>query len=112
MSFLDMVENHKMVVENSGLLTVAALKQLRFKNKKVVSVLSGGNMDVITMMCGLQGAGKTTAAAKIAGKLKTRGKFPLLVACDIYRPAAIEQLQVNAAKILVDCFSMITTHTT
>ena len=48
-SFLDMVENHKMVVENSGLLTVAALKQLRFKNKKVVSVLSGGNMDVITM---------------------------------------------------------------
>ena len=48
-SFLDMVENHKMVVENSGLLTVAALKQLKFKNKKVVSVLSGGNMDVITM---------------------------------------------------------------
>lgn len=48
-SFLDMVENHKMVVENSGLLTVAALKQLNVKNKKVVSILSGGNMDVITM---------------------------------------------------------------
>ncbi len=48
-SFLDMVENHKMVVENSGLLTVAALKQLDLKGKKVVSVLSGGNMDVITM---------------------------------------------------------------
>ncbi len=48
-SFLDMVENHKMVVENSGLLTVAALKQLDVKNKKVVSILSGGNMDVITM---------------------------------------------------------------
>jgi threonine dehydratase, medium form len=48
-SFLDMVENHKMVVENSGLLTVAALKQLKIKNKKVVSILSGGNMDVITM---------------------------------------------------------------
>ena len=48
-SFLDMVENHKMVVENSGLLSVAALKQLKCKNKKVVSVLSGGNMDVITM---------------------------------------------------------------
>ena len=47
--FLDMVENHKMVVENSGLLTVAALKHLNVKNKKVVSVLSGGNMDVITM---------------------------------------------------------------
>lgn len=48
-AFLDMVENHKMVVENSGLLTVAALKYLKIKNKKVVSVLSGGNMDVITM---------------------------------------------------------------
>ena len=48
-AFLDMVENHKMVVENSGLLTVAALKHLDVKNKKIVSVLSGGNMDVITM---------------------------------------------------------------
>lgn len=48
-AFLDMVENHKMVVENSGLLTVAALKHLDAKGKKVVSVLSGGNMDVITM---------------------------------------------------------------
>ena len=48
-SFLDMVENHKMIVENSGLLTVAAPKQLKVKDKKVVSILSGGNMDVITM---------------------------------------------------------------
>ena len=48
-AFLDMVENHKMIVENSGLLTVAALRHLDFKNKKVVSILSGGNMDVITM---------------------------------------------------------------
>ncbi len=48
-AFLDMVENHKMIVENSGLLTVAALKQLNVKNKRVVSILSGGNMDVITM---------------------------------------------------------------
>ncbi len=48
-AFLDMVENHKMIVENSGLLTVAALRHLSFTNKKVVSVLSGGNMDVITM---------------------------------------------------------------
>ena len=48
-AFLDMVENHKMIVENSGLLTVAALKHLDFKGKKVVSVLSGGNMDIITM---------------------------------------------------------------
>ena len=48
-AFLDMVENHKMIVENSGLLTIAALKHLQFKGKKVVSILSGGNMDVITM---------------------------------------------------------------
>lgn len=48
-TFLDMVENHKMIVENSGLLTVAALKHLNVKNKKIVSILSGGNMDVITM---------------------------------------------------------------
>ena len=49
MAFLDMVENHKMIVENSGLLTVAALRHLDFTGKKVVSILSGGNMDVITM---------------------------------------------------------------
>lgn len=48
-AFLDMVENHKMIVENSGLLTVAALKQLDVKNKRIVSILSGGNMDIITM---------------------------------------------------------------
>lgn len=48
-AFLDMVENHKMVVENSGLLTVAALKQLQVKDKKIVAILSGGNMDIITM---------------------------------------------------------------
>lgn len=53
-AFLDMVENHKMVVENSGLLTVAALKHLKCKNKKVVSILSGGNMDIITMSSTLQ----------------------------------------------------------
>lgn len=48
-AFLDMVENHKMIVENSGLLTVAALKHLNVEKKKIVSILSGGNMDVITM---------------------------------------------------------------
>ena len=53
-AFLDMVENHKMIVENSGLLTVAALKHLSFTGKKVVSILSGGNMDVITMSSVIQ----------------------------------------------------------
>ena len=60
----------------------------------------------ILMMVGLQGAGKTTTAAKIAGKLKAKGKRPLLVACDIYRPAAIQQLQVNGEKQGVEVFTM------
>ncbi len=53
-SFLDIVENHKMIVENSGLLTVAALRHLDVKNKRIVSILSGGNMDIITMSCVVQ----------------------------------------------------------
>lgn len=65
---------------------------------------SGMNKTVI-MMVGLQGSGKTTTAAKIAGKLKDQGKRPLLVACDIYRPAAIEQLKVNGEKVGVPVFS-------
>ncbi len=73
-------------------------------------VLQPGKAATVIMMCGLQGAGKTTAAAKIAGKLKLKGKKPLLVACDIYRPAAIEQLHVNADKQQVDFFSMGTNH--
>ncbi len=60
----------------------------------------------VIMMCGLQGAGKTTTVAKIAGKLKSKGRKPLLVACDIYRPAAIEQLQINGDKQGVSVFSM------
>ncbi len=60
----------------------------------------------VILMCGLQGAGKTTTTAKIAGKLKQKGRKPLLVACDIYRPAAIKQLQVNGEKQGVPVFSM------
>ena len=58
------------------------------------------------MMMGLQGAGKTTTVAKLAGKLKSRGRKPLLVACDVYRPAAIQQLQINGEKQGVEVFSM------
>jgi signal recognition particle subunit SRP54 len=65
-----------------------------------------GNEITIILMCGLQGAGKTTTTAKLAGKLKTKGKKPLLVACDIYRPAAIEQLQINGDKQGVPVFAM------
>ena len=53
-AFLDMVENHKLVAENSGLLTIAALKHLKCKDKKIVSIISGGNMDIITMSSTLQ----------------------------------------------------------
>ena len=60
----------------------------------------------VLMMAGLQGAGKTTTVAKLAGKLKSKGKRPLLVACDVYRPAAITQLQVNGEKQGVEVFSM------
>ena len=60
----------------------------------------------VIMMCGLQGAGKTTTTAKIAGKLKLKGKKCLLVGCDVYRPAAIKQLQVNGEKQEVDVFAI------
>ena len=69
-----------------------------------------GKAITVIMMAGLQGAGKTTATAKIAGKLKQKGKKSLLAACDIYRPAAIEQLQINGKKQEVDVFSMGTDH--
>ena len=65
-----------------------------------------GNETTVIMMAGLQGAGKTTTAAKLAGKFKSKGRKPLLVACDVYRPAAITQLEVNAKKQGVECFSL------
>ncbi|MGN0243419.1 MAG: signal recognition particle protein [Lachnospiraceae bacterium] len=68
--------------------------------------LKPGNEITLIMMCGLQGAGKTTTTAKLAGKLKAKGKKPLLVACDVYRPAAIKQLQINGEKQGVPVFSM------
>ena len=88
---------------------------IKIVNEELVSLMGsettelpikpGKEMTVI-MMAGLQGAGKTTTAAKLAGKLKSKGKNPLLVACDVYRPAAITQLQVNGEKQGVEVFSM------
>lgn len=69
-----------------------------------------GSEITVIMMCGLQGAGKTTTIAKLAGKFKAKGKRPLLVACDIYRPAAIDQLQINGEKQGVPVFAMGTNH--
>lgn len=72
--------------------------------------LKPSNEITVLMMAGLQGAGKTTTTAKLAGKLKAKGRNPLLAACDIYRPAAIEQLQINGEKQGVPVFSMGTNH--
>ena len=77
---------------------------IKLVNEELVSLMGSETTEIalkpsneitIIMMCGLQGAGKTTTTAKIAGKLKQKGRCPLLAACDIYRPAAIEQLKVN-----------------
>ena len=92
---------------------------IKYVNEELVSMMGGttteisllpGNEITVIMMCGLQGAGKTTTVAKLAAKFKEKGKKLLLVACDIYRPAAIEQLQTNGEKVDVPVFSMGTGH--
>lgn len=85
------------------------MEQLMGSETTEIKLLSGIEITVL-LMAGLQGAGKTTTTAKIAGKLKAKGKKPLLVACDVYRPAAIKQLQVNGEKQGVPVFSMGENH--
>lgn len=85
------------------------MEQLMGSETTEIKLLSGNEITVL-LMAGLQGAGKTTTTAKIAGKLKAKGKKPLLVACDVYRPAAIKQLQVNGEKQGVPVFSMGENH--
>jgi len=87
----------KIVNEEMTALMGSETTEIKFQPGKSITVI---------MMCGLQGAGKTTTTAKLAGKFKLKGKKPLLVACDIYRPAAIKQLQINGEKQQVDVFSM------
>lgn len=88
---------------------------VKIVNEELVSLMGGeraelvfepGQAVTVIMMIGLQGAGKTTTAAKLAGQFRQKGKKPLLVACDVYRPAAIKQLQINGEKQQVDVFSM------
>lgn len=92
---------------------------IKIVNEEMISLMGSDTTEIklqpgksitVIMMCGLQGAGKTTTTAKIAGKLKLKGKKPLLVACDVYRPAAIKQLQINGEKQQVDVFSMGENH--
>ena len=88
---------------------------IKIVNEEMVSLMGSETTEIalkpgseitVIMMAGLQGAGKTTTTAKIAGKLKAKGRKPLLVACDVYRPAAITQLQINGEKQGVEVFSM------
>ena len=88
---------------------------IKIVNDELVSLMGSENVSIafrgageitVLMMMGLQGAGKTTTAAKLAGKIKSSGKRPLLVACDVYRPAAIKQLQINGEKQGVEVFSL------
>lgn len=87
----------KVVKEEMDKLMGSETTELKFLPSNEVTVI---------MMCGLQGAGKTTTVAKLAGKYKNKGKKPLLVACDIYRPAAIKQLEINGEKVGVPVFTM------
>ena len=88
---------------------------IKIVNEELVSLMGSetkeialkpGNEITVIMMAGLQGAGKTTTTAKLAAKLKSKGRVPLLAACDVYRPAAIQQLQINGEKVGVEVFSM------
>jgi len=87
----------KIVKEEMDKLMGSELTELKLLPSNEVTVI---------MMCGLQGAGKTTTVAKLAGQFKNRGKKPLLVACDVYRPAAIKQLEINGEKVGVPVFTM------
>ena len=87
----------KIVNEEMTSLMGSETQELQFQPGKATTVI---------MMCGLQGAGKTTTTAKLAGKFKLKGKKPLLVACDIYRPAAIKQLQVVGSQLDIPVFEM------
>lgn len=94
---------------NPGQMVIKIVNEemIRLMGSETVEItLRSGKELTIIMMVGLQGAGKTTTAAKIAGKLKLKGKKVLLTACDIYRPAAIEQLQINGEKQGVEVFAM------
>lgn len=94
---------------NPGQMVIKIVNEelVRMMGEETVELpLKPGGEITVLMMAGLQGAGKTTTAAKLAGKLKSKGKNPLLVACDVYRPAAITQLQVNGEKQGVEVFSM------
>ncbi|MBQ8280847.1 MAG: signal recognition particle protein [Lachnospiraceae bacterium] len=97
---------------NPGQMVIKIVNEelVKLMGDETTEITFNSSGKTVIMMCGLQGAGKTTTAAKLAGKFKAQGKRPLLVACDIYRPAAIEQLMINAKKQEVPAFEMGTGH--
>ncbi len=112
--FVKSVEERAIGQEVMNSLTPAQMV-VKIVNEEMIRLMGGTVTELslrhpseitVLMMVGLQGAGKTTTTAKLAGKLKSTGRRPLLVACDVYRPAAIEQLKVNGEKQGVPVFSM------
>ena len=94
---------------NPGQMVIKIVKEEMDKlmGSEVTEIkLLPSNEITVIMMCGLQGAGKTTTVAKLAGQYKNKGRRPLLVACDVYRPAAIKQLEINGEKVGVPVFTM------
>ncbi len=94
---------------NPGQMVIKIVKEEMDKlmGSEVTEIkLLPSNEITVIMMCGLQGAGKTTTVAKLAGQFKNKGRKPLLVACDVYRPAAIKQLEINGEKVGVPVFTM------
>lgn len=127
MALLEADVNFKVVKQFVNTVTERAIGQdvmksltpgqmvIKIVNEEMVALMGSETTEIalrkdgkptVIMMAGLQGAGKTTTTAKIAGKLKEKGKRPLLVACDVYRPAAIKQLQINGEKQGVPVFEM------
>ena len=112
--FIKSVEERAIGQEVMNSLTPGQMV-IKIVNEEMINLMGGNVAELqlrhpseitVIMMAGLQGAGKTTTTAKLAGKLKSTGRRPLLVACDVYRPAAIEQLKVNGEKQGVPVFSM------
>lgn len=117
-NFIKSVEERAIGQDDMSSLTPGQMV-IKIVNEEMISLMGSetteitikpGNEITVIMMAGLQGAGKTTTTAKLAGKFKAKGKKPLLVACDVYRPAAIEQLTINGNKQGVEVFSMGTGH--
>ena len=112
--FIKSIENRAVGAEVMESLTPGQ-QVVKIVNEELISLMGSETTSVtmnqeadvtVILMAGLQGAGKTTTAAKLAGKLKAKGIRPLLAACDVYRPAAVEQLKVNGERVGVPVFSM------